>query len=121
MLRKIAKIEAETDHMIAVGEILKQMKPLGVKATIVLAPKGYNCVHLHSSFIRFNSKNRLPHGVLFIPKQEMDQVTVTHGAEVIEGDKTTFYYWNGVRLLEKLCTVETTALGLVFNDPNKAK
>ncbi len=119
---KVRRIEAETDHLIHVADvILKQMKPLGMKATIVLAPKGYNCAHLHTSVIRFNPEKHLLNGILFIPKEEMEPVTITHGARVVDGGKTTYYYWNGSRLLDKVCTIETTAPGLMFNDPKKAK
>ncbi len=122
VLRQIMWAEAETQHLVHVSEvILKLMKPLGAKATIVLAPKGYNCFHLKTSVIRVNPEKHLLNGIIFIPKEELEQVTVTHGAKVVDGDKTTYYYWNGSRLLDKVCTAETTAVGLVFNDPKKAK
>lgn len=115
-----AEVEAETEHLIHVADvILKRMQPLGVKATIVLAPKDYNCAHFHTKDLRFDPEKHLRNGIFFIPKEDMEQVTVTHGAKVVVGGNTRYYYWNGVRLLDKVCTAEVTAPGLVFNNPKK--
>jgi hypothetical protein len=122
LLRKIAKVEAETDHHIMVTEILKLMKPLGMRTTILLVPKGYNHYYRRSSRIRFDPALHVTAGgELFLPREDLEQLTVTHGAEFVEHGRETFYYWDGRRLIDEICTAPLDADKLFFKIKKEKK